>query len=254
VFLLLLLPFRCHAAYLSNITTRETTMLDQLTIRGRLVAAAMKLAAEHPWREVTLAKIAATAGVGLVDVRNEFDSKGDVLAAFVRNVDDAVLARVPQRSGTQPARDALFEVIMSRFDVLSSYKPALKSIAAAWPVDAPVVRAICQSQAWMLRAAGIRSEGLDGQLRAAGLGTVYASVYRTWLNDDDPGLARTMAALDRRLRHGERTLQSIDEAVSRFCGFANKCADLARKPARPTSPDPNTTADPAATIPPGALS
>jgi AcrR family transcriptional regulator len=230
-------------------------MLDQLTIRGRLVAAAMKLAAEHPWREVTLAKIAATAGVGLVDVRNEFDSKGDVLAAFVRNVDDAVLARVPQRSGTQPARDALFEVIMSRFDVLSSYKPALKSIAAAWPVDAPVVRAICQSQAWMLRAAGIRSEGLEGQLRAAGLGTVYASVYRTWLSDDDPGLARTMAALDRRLRRGERTLQSIDDAVAKVCGFANKCADVARKRTRPEAgADPNAAADPAATVPPGALS
>lgn len=230
-------------------------MLDQLTIRGRLVAAAMKLAAEHPWSEVTLAKIAETAGVSLVDVRNEFDSKGDVLAAFVRYVDDAVLARVPQRSGTQPARDALFEVVMSRFDVLSSYKPALKSIAATWPVDAPVVRAFCQSQAWMLRAAGIRSEGLDGQLRAAGLGTVYASVYRTWLGDDDPGLARTMAALDRRLRRGERTLQSIDEAVSRFCSFANACACAARKPTKPASastPEPGT--DAAASVPPGALS
>ncbi|HEY8248510.1 MAG TPA: TetR family transcriptional regulator [Hyphomicrobium sp.] len=230
-------------------------MLDQLTIRGRLVTAAMKLAAERPWREVTLANIADSAGVSLVDVRNEFDSKGDVLAAFVRNVDEAVLARAPQRSGAQPARDALFEVIMSRFDVLSPYKPALKSIAAVWPPDAPVVRALCQSQAWMLRAAGIRSEGLEGQLRAAGLGTVYASVYRTWLSDDDPGLARTMAALDRRLRRGERTLQSIDDAVAKVCGFANKCADVARKRTRPEAgADPNAAADPAATVPPGALS
>ena len=101
-------------------------MLDQLTIRGRLVAAAMKLAAERPWREVTLAQIAETAGVSLVDVRREFDTKADVLAAFVRSVDDAVLARAPQRTGAQPARDALFEVIMSRFDVLAAYKPALE--------------------------------------------------------------------------------------------------------------------------------
>jgi AcrR family transcriptional regulator len=229
-------------------------MLDQLTIRGRLVAAAMKLAAERPWREVTLAQIAETAGVSLVDVRREFDTKADVLAAFVRSVDDAVLARAPQRSGTQPARDALFEVIMSRFDVLSAYKPALKSIAASWSVEAPVVRALCQSQAWMLRAAGIRSEGLEGQLRAAGLGTVYASVYRTWLSDNDPGLAKTMAGLDRRLRRGERTLQSIDGVVSKLCGFANCCAEGARKRTKPADTDPNTAADPAATVPPGALS
>ncbi|MEO8421256.1 MAG: TetR family transcriptional regulator [Hyphomicrobium sp.] len=229
-------------------------MLDQLTIRGRLVAAAMKLAAERPWRDVTLAQIAETAGVSLVDVRGAFDSKADVLAAFVRNVDDAVLARAPQRSGSQPARDALFEVVMSRFDVLAAYKPALKSIAASWPMDAPVVRALCKSQAWMLRAAGIRSEGPDGQLRAAGLGTVYASVYRTWLSDDDPGLAKTMAALDRRLRRGERTLQSLDEAVSKFCSFANRCAEAARKRTKPAGADPNSAADPGATVPPGALS
>jgi ubiquinone biosynthesis protein COQ9 len=231
-------------------------MLDQLTIKGRLVAAAMKLAAERPWREVTLAAIAETAGVSLVDVRNAFDTKGEVLAVFVRMVDDAVLARAPQRSGTQPVRDALFEVIMSRFDVLSNYKPALKSIAAAWPMEAALVRALGQSQAWMLRAAGIRSEGLEGQVRATGLGAVYASVYRTWLSDEDPGLAKTMAALDRRLRRGESTLQSIDNAVSKFCGFANKCANAARKRTKPEAgADPNTTgADPAATVPPGALS
>ena len=178
-----------------------------------------------------------------------------MLAAFVRNVDDAVLARAPHRSGAQPARDALFEVIMSRFDVLAAYKPALKSIAASWPMEAPLVRALCQSQAWMLRAAGIRSEGLDGQLRAAGLGTVYASVYRTWLGDDDPGLAKTMAALDRRLRRGERTLQ-----IGRRGGVE---VLRLRQPLREggtqadqagATPIPNTAADPAATVPPGALS
>ncbi len=230
-------------------------MLDQLTIKGRLVAAAMKLAAERPWRDVTLTDIAATAGVSLVDVRNAFSSKGDVLAAFVRMVDDAVLARAPHRSGAQPARDALFEVAMSRFDVLASYKPALKSIAAAWSFDPSVACAVGQSQAWMLRAAGIRAEGVEGQVRAAGLAAVYASVYRTWLGDDDPGLAKTMAALDRRLRRGERTLRSVDAAVSRLCGLAKSCCDVARPRTRPTPPPaPEPGSDAAAAVPPGALS
>jgi ubiquinone biosynthesis protein COQ9 len=205
-------------------------MLDQLTIKGRLVAAAMKLAAEKPWRDVTLQDIAQSAGVSLVDLRHEFGSKGEVLAAFVRMVDDAVLARAPQRSGTQSMRDAVFEVVMSRFDVLSAYKPALKSITASWPSDPVLLLSLAQSQAWMLRAAGVRSEGLEGQMRAAGLGAIYASVFRTWLDDDDAGLARTMAALDRRLRRGERTLQSVDEAVAKFCGFVSRCR-CATKPA-----------------------
>jgi AcrR family transcriptional regulator len=227
-------------------------MLDQMTIRGRLVAAAMKLAAERPWREVTLGQITEAAGVSLVDVRNEFSSKGDVLAAFVRMVDDAVLARAPQRSGAQPARDALFEVVMSRFDVLGAYKPALKSIAAAWPTDASLACAIGRSQPWMLRAAGIRADGVEGTVRSLGLGALYASVYRTWLGDDDPGLAKTMAALDRGLRRGERTLQTVDDAVGRLCGIAKSCCDAARKRSAPKAPAPEP--DDAASIPPGALS
>ena len=52
-----------------------------------------------------------------------------------------------------------------------------------------------------------------------GSASTYASVFRVWLEDDDPGLAKTMAALDRRLRRGERTLGGIEQlhtAVSRF--------------------------------------
>lgn len=227
-------------------------MLDQTTIKGRLVAAAMKLAAERPWREVSLTDIAESAGVSLVDVRNDFPSKGAILAAFVRMVDDAVLARAPQRAGGQSRRDALFEVIMTRFDVLAAYRPALRSIAASWPADPAAMCAIARSQAWMLRAAGIRADGLEGQVRATGMAGIYGSVYRTWLRDDDPGLAKTMAALDRRLKRGEHAAQTLDSAVSRLCGVARSVCDAVRPRPRDAKAEP--PADAAASAPPGATS
>lgn len=205
-------------------------MLDLLTAKGRVVAAALKLAGECPWSEVSLTDIARAAEVSLVDLRREFGSKGEILAAFVRAVDDEVLARPPERTEGQAPRDVLFEVVMNRFDVLAAYKPALKSIADAWPADPALLAALATSQAWLLRAAGISADGLEGHARAAGLACIHATVFRVWLDDDDPGLARTMAALDRRLRRGERALNAAEEITGKLRDLA-AAFTKARKPA-----------------------
>jgi ubiquinone biosynthesis protein COQ9 len=221
-------------------------MLDLSTSKGRIVAAALRLAGERPWADVTLTDIAKAADVNLAEVRRDFNSKAEILAAFVRAVDDEVLARAPKRAAGQSARDALFDVVMRRFDVMAPYRTALNSIASTWTLDPALLRALAQSPAWMLRAADIKAEGFDGQLRATGLGAVYASVFRTWLKDDDPGLARTMAALDRRLRRGEETLNAIDGFAKKVCdvaeGFRKACARTS-KPAE-SKPEPEAPRPP----------
>src|SRR5262245_19016332 len=187
-------------------------MLDEATPRGRLIAAAMRLAAERPWREVTLLDIAEGARVTLADLRAEFYDKAAIVRGFVRAVDDALLRQVKKPGPGEGARDALFEVIMARLDLLGPYKPAVRSIVNAADADPAMLRTMLASQHWMLQAAGIGTAGTRGAVRTVGLASLYASVLRTWLGDDDPGLARTMAALDRRLRRGERNLRALDGA------------------------------------------
>jgi hypothetical protein len=87
-------------------------------------------------------------------------------------------------------------------EALAQFRPALKS------------------QYWMLAAAGISGEGGRGLLRVQGLLTIYARVFPIWLDDGDPGLARTMAALDRRLRRGESVLRGIERLRDGFAGVA----------------------------------
>ena len=197
------------------------TMLDPANPRNALIAAALRLAAERPWADVTLADVAEAAGMTLTALKKEFASKGEIIAAFTSEVDDEVLARAPKRAPEQPARDTLFEVIMCRFDILAPYRPALRSIVQSGLPDPAHVRPLLVSQRWMLEAAGVNTAGLEGSFKVAGLATVYASVFRTWLADDDPGQARTMAALDRRLRRGERTLTRIDEVCSGLAKFVS---------------------------------
>ncbi len=223
-------------------------MLDLTSDKGRMISATLGLAAAKPWGQVTLADIAERAGTTLVALKAHFGSKGDILAAFAHLVDDEMLRRAPRRTEAPSARDALFEVIMSRFDVLEPYKGALKSIAASGLPEPQLIGRVLATQGWMLEAAGINSGGIDGGLRSAGLATLYASVFRVWLEDDDAGLARTMSALDRRLRRGQRTLESVNGA----CRTAERCAStvigflrngLRGKTASGAAPNEPTTAD-----------
>ena len=64
---------------------------------------------------------------------------------------------------------------------------------------------------WMLTAADITASGPKGMVRAQGLAFLYASVLRTWADDDDPGQARTLAALDRALACGQRWAGFLDD-------------------------------------------
>jgi ubiquinone biosynthesis protein COQ9 len=186
-------------------------MPDLHTAKDRIVSAALKLAAERPWSDITLLNIAEEAGLTLADLRQEFATKSEILIAFARGIDDQVLRNAPGNGGAVASRDAIFDIVMSRFDALAPHKPALRAIAESTVFEPALLMNLLASQHWMLQAAGFGTEGLVGGLRVAGLASVYASVFRTWLEDDDPGLARTMAALDRRLRRGERTLAPVED-------------------------------------------
>ena len=201
-------------------------MFDETTPKGRLIAAAMKLAIERPWKDVSLIDIADAAGLTLADVRTHFDGKPAIIRGFVRAVDDALLAKARKPQAGEGHRDALFEVIMARFDLLNPHKPAIRAIMKDADPDFAMIGSALSSQQWMLSAAGIEASGSRGAVRTLGLASVYASVFRTWLDDEDAGMARTMAALDRRLRRGERNLQAVEGMCETVTGFGKRLGDL----------------------------
>ena len=183
---------------------------NTLKPRDALVDAGLVLASQEGWQNVTMAKIAMEAGFGLADALSEFSSKNQVLAAFSRRVDLAVLSSVNFAREEETARDRLFEVIMRRFDVLLPYKHGLRAVISSFrrePISGFCSCArIHASMRLMLETAGLSSTGFDGELKARGLTIIYANSFRVWLDDESPDFAATMAALDRSLMRAERIM------------------------------------------------
>jgi AcrR family transcriptional regulator len=187
--------------------------------RKRIIDALMALAAERDWEAIGLADVAGRAGLPLAQLRQAYDGRLDILAELARRTDEAVLAGLDPAMREEAPRERLFDVLFARFEALSPYREGLRGLAAGARRDPFLAlalnRIVVTSMAWMLTAAGIPATGAIGAARAQGLAIVWARVMRVWLDDDDPGLARTMAALDRRLREAERSFIRISR-ISRW--------------------------------------
>ncbi|ADZ69629.1 TetR/AcrR family transcriptional regulator [Polymorphum gilvum] len=175
--------------------------------RQKILTVFLDLLEEHPWQDVSLPLVAKTAGVKLSVLRDCFSSKTDMIAAFAAGIDKAVLDATGEDMADQPARDRLFDVLMTRLDMLEPRKRVLrrlKDAALQDPALALEFNAIAvRSHGWMLAAAAIDMPGLKGRLTAQGLALAFARVVEVWLDEDDAGLPKTMARLDRELDRGE---------------------------------------------------
>jgi len=209
----------------------DSTPIDpNAPARDRIIDALMALVAERSIEEVGFADIAGRAGVSLADLRQEFGGKLAIVAACVKDIDRKVLAGGDADLAEEPPRERLFDVLMRRLEALAPHRAAIKSLmrsARRHPSLALALNSLAvRSQQWMLTAANIDAAGPRGWLRAQGVAFLYARVLRTFVEDDDPGLARTMAALDRTLGRGQRWSGYLAD----LCNFApHRCLPRLRR-------------------------
>jgi AcrR family transcriptional regulator len=190
--------------------------------RDKIVEGFMALLEERAFEAIGFAEIAARAGVSLAVLRGEFRSKLPIYAAYVKEIDRKVLAGGDADMAEEPPRERLFDVLMRRIEALTPHKAAIRSLlrsarrhpGLAFALNGLAVR----SQQWMLTAANIDAAGPRGIVRAQGVALLFAGVLRTFIDDEDEGLARTMAALDRALARGQRWSGFLDDV----CRFARR--------------------------------
>lgn len=198
----------------------------------RLIEAALGLAAETGWQQLSLAAAAKRAGVSLVLAYEAFPDKRALLDGIIGRIDRTVLDDGPASAEDSP-RDRLFEILMRHFDALQADRSGMVAILRGLPMDplAAVAAAppLVRSAAWMLEAAGLSPHGIVGLLRVKAIALVFLAALRVWLNDGSPDMARTMAMVDRGLREAE--------------GLARRCPFLAR-----TAGDVVAAESPATTI------
>jgi AcrR family transcriptional regulator len=183
---------------------------DPAPLKDRAVKAALAIAARDGWHGVTFQAIAGETGAGLAELHDLFEDRFDILAAYGRMIDRRMLAQAGQGSDASP-RDALFDLIMERFDILNEDRAGVTAVLDGLKTDPKQIILslphLGRSMSWMLEAAGVPTSGWQGAARVVGLTGLYIKTLRQWIDDESEDMSSTMAALDKNLERAERWAQ-----------------------------------------------
>jgi AcrR family transcriptional regulator len=163
--------------------------------------AAMALAAERPWRDVSLREIASRAGVEFGELYARAPSKTVLVFHLSGQLDRAALATAATDS--DDVHDRLFDAVMARIEAMEAERTGLLSMArdenrAVLALHFPrTARAI-------LEAAGVTAT----PPRLLAMTAVWARTVQVW-RDDEGALNRTMAEIDKRLKQMRERLGRI---------------------------------------------
>lgn len=184
---------------------------SQKNQRDVVHGAALTLAAQHGWVDITVAEIYAKAGISLSAnaPKKVWPLVSDVLASL----DARVLADVRDRLGGS-WRDDLFELLMTRFDLMQMQRDAYSDILPAALARnchaGPVLtRRLIGTMHDMLIRAGVPVNGVRRQVAVVALAGIYLSLLEVWRQDKSADLAKTMAAVDQRLGWFENMISKL---------------------------------------------
>lgn len=197
----------------STKSTKRSKPADTRSVSDKLIDAALDLATTHRWRDISFPQIAAHAGVPLGDALMTLSGKGKVLKALNKRIDAEVLGSLEKDPLDGNTKDKLFDVLMRRFDALEGRQDAMASIAADVGRDPMLAACLTpqfkKSMSLSLQAAEVTTDGWRGLIKVEALGIIYMNAFRAWLKDGDPGLAGTMAALDKGLARAEKFAEGM---------------------------------------------
>lgn len=170
---------------------------DDMTLKTAITA--LELAAEHPWKSVSLRAVADKAGLDFADLYGVV-TRASLLDAIDAHFDRTCAAEAPDMEDS--VRERIFDVTLLRFEAMEPHRAGVLSIRDSWRTSPTgrlaAARRRARSAAWILTCAGMDGPGFKA--RTALMTGILTRAEWAWVKEDSPDFTRTMAQLDRDLR------------------------------------------------------
>jgi ubiquinone biosynthesis protein COQ9 len=164
---------------------------------------AVKLAAQNPWEKLTLHKIAKETKIPLSKLQKTYSDTSEIIPDIIKRT-DVILEKSLKIKRTDNLHDILFEIIMTRIEILQKDRKGVLSIGNACRNNALLMRIALTAQLSsirkMLELANQFDQTAFGIIKTIGLMFIYQATLHTWMNDESKDMSKTMATLDAHIR------------------------------------------------------
>ena len=168
----------------------------------------LKLLKKKPWGEIKFEDIIKISNKNKKSIK----TKNDLLKNINRYV-DYLLKKETSFIEKSSTKDMLFEVMMSRFDVLQKYRNSFIELFESFKLKPQksiiLIPSFLESMFLTASLANIEIKGIKGSLTIKGIFIIYVATYFEWMNDTSKSLEKTMTALDQYLNKASKILHFI---------------------------------------------
>ena len=160
------------------------------------------------WSEIKLEEIINSSKKRKQSIK----TKNDLLKNINRYV-DYLLKKKTSSIENSSTKDMLFEIIMTRFDVLQKYRNSFlalsKSLKSKPQKSIILIPSFLESMFLIASLANIEIKGIKGSLTIKGIFIIYIATSLEWMNDTSKSLEKTMTTLDQYLNKASKILNFI---------------------------------------------
>lgn len=179
-----------------------------MNTRELIINTALNITAEKGWNGLLLVDVARSCDMTFSALLEWFQDKTDILVGYGRLLDLKTQREMGQIDHELPLKDNLFDVLMTRIDLLSEHREAVDNILKSLkcePISGFIILPhMAHSMQKVLEICGYKPVGMRGHMAVLALGYAYLQTLRAWMYDDSVDLSKTMAALDKNLGYFEK--------------------------------------------------
>jgi len=191
----------------NKLVKRRNKKIKKIFSTKILIAiSALKLLEKKSWSKISIKEIFKKSKINQLEAYSIIKEKKEVLL-LINNYFDQETIRLTQKIENSNNKDKIFEIIMTRFEILNNYRNAViklfKYIIKKPDLILYILPHLIKSLIIVIESTENSSDGIRGNLKVEGLMIIYLLVFMVWIKDDTQELEKTMAALDNHLNCAE---------------------------------------------------